>query len=189
MELKPFDFSKNINKIELIQRLCFFYNEANKNLELMKYDKRKSFFNFKRLYHLLKEEYNEYKKERNKNYILNNGVYSQYVSNITDAYVKCLNTNSYEDLASNLYNICDYMWYGFSDIFCLGDEYKINRDSLESYLYKECIIILNDYSIYVGKTNIKLIDGENRELESISLLFFDKWIQIPINSINKIKLF
>lgn len=188
MNLKPFDFSKNINKIDLYQHLCYYYNEADYNLHLIDKDKKLAFSNFKELYHLLRDEYKEYDKAKNSDYIMSNGIYSQYVSNIRDAFANCLNVNSYDGLSSNLYDIHDYMRYGFEEIFCLKSEDKVNLNNLDSYIGKICCIELKNYNVYVGQVNIILSDSIKDKIESVSVLFLGHWKQLDIKDIDKIKI-
>lgn len=117
MNLEPFDFSKKINKIDLYQHLCYYHNEADNSMHLIDENKRLAFSNFKEIYHLLREEYNEYSKVKNYDYIHSNSLYINYVENIRDAYVKPTNVNSYKMLHSNLYDIQDYMRYDFNLIW------------------------------------------------------------------------
>ncbi len=188
MNLKPFDFSKNINDIDLYQHLCYYHNEAFNSMIILKEDKRTAFLNFKDLYHLLKEEYDEYHKSRNYKNIHSNSIYIQYVKNITNAHVKPTNVNSYKTLSSNLYDIKDYVINGFVDIFYLNDEYGLNNNKIDLYLGKICSIKLKNYNIYVGQVDIKLSDSIEDETESISVLFLGSWKQINISDIDKIKI-
>lgn len=188
MNLKPFDFSKNIDKLDMYQHLCYYYNEAHNNMQIIKENKQLAFVNFKELYHLLKDEYKEYDKVQNQKNILSNSIYAQYVDNITNAYVKPTNVNSYKMLNSNLYDIKDYMRYGFSNVFFLNDENRLEKNEIDYYLGKICCIGLNNYNVYVGKVDIKLFDWINDKDESISVLFLGKWRQIPIGDIDKIKI-
>lgn len=188
MNLEPFDFSKNIDKIDLYQHLCYYHNEADNNLHMIDKNKRLAFSNFKEIYHLLKDEYNEYDKVRNYKNIHSKKIYINYVDNIRNAYVKPTNVNSYAMLQSNLYDIQDYMRYDFNEIFCLGDEYKLNSNNIENYIGKICCIELKNYNVYVGLVDIKLSDSTENKTESISILFIGLWKQININDIDKIKI-
>ena len=186
MNLKPFDFSKKVNKLELYQHLCYYHNEADNNLHLIDENRQLAFSNFKELYHLLRDEYKEYDKSKNADYILFNEKYNQYVSNIRDAYANCTDVNSYGNLSSNLYDIYDYMRYGFEEIFCIDDELDSNK--IDSYLGKICCIELKNHNVYIGQVDIKLYDNETDNNESISVLFLENWHQIEINDIDKIKI-
>lgn len=188
MNLKPFDFSKNINKIDLYQHLCYYHNEADNNMHMIDKNRRLAFSNFKEIYHQLRDEYNEYSKVKNYDYIHSNSLYINYVENIRDAYVKPTNVNSYEMLHSNLYDIQDYMTYDFNEIFCLGDEYKVDINSMYNYIGKICCVELKNYNVYVGQVNIILSDSIEDRVESISILFLGSWKQINISDIDKIKI-
>lgn len=184
MKIEPFDFSSNVNKIELYQHLCYYHNESDNNSHKIDEDKKFAFLSFKELYHLLRAEYKEYDKVKNSDYIMSNGVYSQYVSNIRDAFVNCVNVSSYDWLSSNLCDIYTYMEYGFEEIFCLSDEDKLDVSKIDNYIGKVCCIKLTNYNVFVGQVDIKLSD----KIESISILFLGQWNQIKINDIDKIKI-
>lgn len=188
MNLEPFDFSKKINKIDLYQHLCYYHNEADNNMHMIDENKRLAFSNFKEIYHLLRDEYNEYNKVKNYDYIHSNSLYINYVENIRDAYVKPTNVNSYKMLHSNLYDIQDYMRYDFNEIFCLSDKYKFDINNIDGYLGKMCCIELKNYNVYVGTVDIKLSNPIEDKSESISILFLGSWKQIDIKDIDKIKI-
>ena len=188
MKIEPFDFSRNVNKIEIYQHLCYYHNEADNSMHIIVENKHLAFSNFKELYHLLKEEYREYSKVKNYKYIHSNCMYSQYVDNITKAYVKPTNVNSYKMLNSNLYDIQDYITTGFGDIFYLEEGNVFDKSKIDDFLGKICCIKLNNYNIYVGQVDIKLYDFVEDKIESISVLFLGQWKQIYISDIDKIKI-
>lgn len=188
MNLIPFNFSNTVKTLDLYQRLCYYHNEANNGLQIINNERTIAMSNLKGLYNLLKKEYNEYNKVKNEDYILSNGIYAQYVSNISDAYLHCININSYDKLSSNLYDVYDYVKYGFEEIFCLDDKNKFAKNNINNYLYKVCCVELKNGNIYVGKTNIKLHDFVDNRDESISIYFLDEWNQIMIDDIDKIKI-
>lgn len=188
MNLKPFDFSKNVNKIDLYQHLCYYHNEAFNNMTILKDNKRIAFLNFKELYRLLKDEYEEYHKSRNYKNIHSDSIYIQYVKNITNAHVKPTSVNSYAMLHSNLYDIQDYVRYNFNEIFCLDNEYKFESNDIDDYIGKVCCIELKNYNVYVGQVNIVLSDYIEDEIESISVLFLGQWKQIYLSDVDKIKI-
>lgn len=188
INITPFDFSKTVSNLDMYQHLCYYYNESINNLKIIDDNKKKAFSNFKELYHLLKNEYKEYSKVKNSNYILNNGTYAQYVSNITDAYVHCLDVNSYDNLQSNLCNIYDYMSYGFTNIFNLDKNNTFIKTKMDKYLYKICCVELKNSNIYVGKVTWKIHDSVDDKDESITIYFLNHWKQIMLNEIEKIKI-
>lgn len=186
--LKPFDFSKNINNIELYQHLCYYHNEANDNMQILKENKELALDNFKKLYRLLRNEDIEYSKVKNHKYIMLKPVISQYVKNIGNAYAKPTRVTSYLNLSSNLYDVQDYMKYGFGNIFCLTEKYDFNRNDLDDYLGKICVVELNNFNIYVGMVDLKLFDIPSENDESISILFLNNWKQIEVEKIKRIKI-
>ena len=188
MIIEPFNFSIKVNKLNMYQHLCYYHNEANDNLNIINEDRKKAKSNLNELYHLLRKEYKEYDKAKNSNYILSDGIYAQYVSNISDAYTHCMNVNHYDDLLSNLYDIYNYMTYGFEEIFCMDDKNKFDENDINDYLYKVCCIELKNKNIYFGKVDIKIHDGVDDKDESISVFFLDKWHQIMLEDIDKIKI-
>ena len=179
MKIEPFDFSRNVNKIELYQHLCYYHNEADNSMYIIDENKQLAFSNFKELYHLLKEEYREYSKVKNYKYIHSNCIYSQYADNITKAYVKPTNVNSYKMLNSNLYDIQDYITTGFGDIFYLEEGNVFDKSKIDDFLGKICCVKLKNYNVYVGQVD---------KIESISVLFLGQWKQIYISDIDKIKI-
>ena len=188
MKIEPFDFSRNVNKIELYQHLCYYHNEADNSMYIIDENKQLAFSNFKELYHLLKEEYCEYSKVKNYEYIHSNCMYSQYADNITKAYVKPTNVNSYKMLNSNLYDIQDYITTGFGDIFYLEEGNVFDKSKIDDFLGKICCVKLKNYNVYVGQVDIKLSDSVEDKIESISVLFLGQWKQIYISDIDKIKI-
>lgn len=188
MIIEPFNFSVKVKKINIYQHLCYYHNEANDNLHIINDDRRYALSNLKELYHLLRKEYKEYDKTKNSDYILSDGIYAQYVSNIRDAYSHCMNINAYDNLSSNLYDIYDYMKYGFEEIFCMDDKNKFYQSEINDYLHKECCIELKNNNIYIGKTDIKLHDGVDNKDDSILVFFLDEWHQIMLEDIDKIKI-
>lgn len=186
--LKPFDFSKSINNIELYQRLCYYHNEANDNMHMLNENRELALDNFKKLYRLLRDEDTEYSKVKNHKYIMLNPIISQYVKNIGNAYAKPTRVTSYLNLSSNLYDVQDYMKYGFGNIFCLTEKYDFNRNNLDDYLGKICIVELNNFNVYVGMVDIKLFDIPSENDESVSILFLDNWKQIEVEKIKRIKI-
>lgn len=134
MKLEPFDFSRGVNKIDLYQHLCYYHNEADNSMHIIDENKQLAFSNFKKIFHLLRDEYNEYDKVKNHDYIYSNSMYVNYVDNIRDAYVKPTSVNSYKMLSSNLYDIQDYMRYNFNEIFCLDNKYKFNMNNVDNYI-------------------------------------------------------
>lgn len=188
MIIEPFDFSMKVNTLNIYQHLCYYHNEANDNLHIINEDRKSAMSNLKELYHLLRKEYKEYDKVKNGDYIISNGIYSQYVSNIRDAYAHCMNVNSYNNLSSNLYDIYDYMKYGFEEIFFMDDKNIFDENDINDYLHKVCCVELKNNNIYVGKVDIKIHDGVDDKDESISVFFLDKWHQIMLEDIEKIKI-
>ncbi len=188
MKIEPFDFSRNVNKIELYQHLCYYHNEADNCMCIIDENKQVAFSNFKELYHLLKEEYHEYSKVKNYKYIHSNCMYSKYANNITKAYVKPTNVRSYKMLNSNLYDIKDYITTGFGEIFYLKEGNIFDKSKIDYFLGKICCIKLKNYNVYVGQVDIKLFDSVEDKIESISVLFLGQWKQIYIRDIDKIKI-
>lgn len=188
MKLEPIDFSRNVDVINLYQHLCYYHNEAFISLNDFSENPRLALDNFLRLYRLLRSEYNEYRKVKNSKYILSNSIFSQYVKNISSAYAKPTKVTSYQNLSSNLYDVQDYMKYGFNNIFCLTDEHNFVIEELDKYLGNCCVLELNNYEVYVGFVDIKLFSLPDENVESISILFFETWIQIDITKIKRINI-
>ncbi len=188
MPIEPFDFSGDVNKIDLYQHLCYYHNEADNSMHIIDENKQLAFSNFKKLFHLLRNEYKEYGKVKNHDYIYSNSMYADYVGNIRNAYVNPTNVNSYKMLSSNLYDLKDYMIHNFNEIFCLNDKYKFSVNNVDNYIGKICCIELRNYNVYVGQVDIKLFDFVEDKVESISVLFLGQWKQINICDIDKIKI-
>lgn len=187
MKPKPFDFSKNIEFIDLYQRICFYYNAARSNLGIIKENKKLALANFSEIYHLLENEFIEYSKVRNYKFISTNVEYISYVDNIKNAYSKPTRVRSYDNLSSNLYDIKYYILNNFNSIFCLNDNDNFEKSNIDSYLGKVCCIELNNYELYVGKVDLKLYEIPNENVESISILYFEQWKQIYIEEIKRIR--
>ena len=188
MNLEPFDFSKKVSEIYLFQHLCYYHNEATKNMKIISSNKALALENFKRIYRLLRLECTEYDKVKNLEYIFANPVYSQYVNNIRNAYAKPIRVTSYSNLSSNLYDVQDYMKYGFNDIFCLNDTDCFDVESIGNYLGKICVIELENFEVYVGQLDLKLFSIPEENVESVSISFLGRWKQLMINDIKKINL-
>ncbi|MBQ9266957.1 MAG: hypothetical protein IJ217_01545 [Clostridia bacterium] len=112
-----FDFSKSVKREDLISRLKYYHEKADEGMKLLHNNKNDALSIQKNLKEELAKEYKEYSKVKLQEHILKNGDYSQYVSNITDAYVNQKRGKSVEVLRSNLYDIFDYMCYGFEEEF------------------------------------------------------------------------
>lgn len=188
MNLEPFDFSERVNETELFQHLCFYHNEATNNMKIISFNKALALENFKRIYRLLRLECTEYDKVKNRDYIFANPIYCQYVNNIRNAYAKSIRVTSYSNLSSNLYDVQDYMKYGFNDIFCLNDTDSFDVDGIDNYLGRMCVIELENFELYVGQLDLKLFSIPEENVESVSILFLGKWKQLMINDIKRIKL-
>lgn len=189
MELEAFDFSKNITEKELLEHIRYYYTMSRIATKIAETNKREAMEMYKEIRNNLNIEYKEYHKVRNFDFIHKNGVYSQYVDNITNACVKPTNVNSYERLNSNLYDVQDYIDYGFDDFLDISREDNIDLNNIDKYLGKKCNLITKDYLVYEGNVDLKLFEilNDNKEkVESISIFDFNKWNQIDINDIRAI---
>lgn len=186
--IQPFDFSKSINNLDLYQHLCYYHNEANDNMRIVNENRVLALDNFKKLYRLLRDEDTEYSKVKNQKYIMFKPIISQYVKNIGSAHAKPTRVTSYLNLSSNLYDVQDYMKYGFENIFCLTEKYNFDKNNLDDYLGKICVVELNNFNVYVGMVDIKLFDIPSENNESISILFLNNWKQIEVEKIKRIKI-
>lgn len=187
MNFKPFDFSKEVDILELYQRLCFYHNEAFNSLNNLKENEKSSFRKFKELYGMLRIEDHEYSKVSNQKYIMFKPIISQYVKNIGDAYAKPTKVNSYENLSSNLYDVQDYMKYGFENIFCMKEKDNFVHSKLDNYFGHICVVEMRNFNVYVGRIDLKLFDVPSEKTESVSVLFLNEWILLNVDEIIKIK--
>lgn len=191
MELQAFDFSKNITEKELFEHIRYYYTMSNIAMKIAETNKRQAMEIYKEIRKNLNIEYEEYHKVKNFAVIHKNRIYSQYVDNITNACVKPTNVNSYERLNSNLYDVQDYIDYGFDNFLDINREDNIDLNNIDEYLGKKCNVITKDYLVYEGNVNLKLFEilNNNKEkVESISIFDFDKWNQIDVNNIKSIKI-
>lgn len=186
MELEAFDFSKNITEKELFEHIRYYYTMSRIATKIAETNKKEAMDIYKEIRKNLNIEYKEYHKVKNFDLIFKNGVYSQYVDNITNACVKPTNVNSYERLNSNLYDVQDYIDYGFDEFLDISREDNIDLNNIDKYLGKKCNLITKDYLVYEGNVDLKLFEilNDNKEkVESISIFDFNKWNQIDINDI------
>lgn len=114
--MEPFDFSKKVEKEEMIKRLKYYNNVSEEGLNTGNL----SFQEIKDIYNVIKEnlkvEYNTYDKEKAKKFIYSNGTYMSYVSSIRDAYVNLKRVYNKEDILRNLCNIQDSVLYGLIEL-------------------------------------------------------------------------
>lgn len=191
MELQAFDFSKNITEKELFEHIRYYYTMSNIAMKISGTNKRQAMEIYKEIRKNLNIEYIEYHKVKNFAVIHKNRIYSQYVDNITNACVKPTNVNSYERLNSNLYDVQDYIDYGFNNFLDINREDNIDLNNIDEYLGKKCNVITKDYLVYEGNVNLKLfqiLNNNKEKVESISIFDFDKWNQIDVNNIKSIKI-
>ena len=191
MELQAFDFSKNITEDELFEHIRYYYTMSRIATKIAETNKKKARDIYREIRKNLDVEYKEYHKVKNSHLISKNVMYSQYVDNITTACVKPTKVNSYDRLNSNLYDVQDYIDYGFDNFLDVNREDKIEQNTIDRFLGKKCNLITKDYLVFEGNVNLKLFeflnDNEDKVL-SISIFDFDKWNQIDINNIKSIKI-
>ena len=191
MELQAFDFSENITEDELFEHIRYYYTMSRIAIKIAETNKKEAMDIYKEIRKNLDIEYKEYHKVKNSHLISKNGMYSQYVDNITNACVKPTKVNSYDRLNSNLYDVQDYIDYGFDNFLDVNREDKIEKNTIDKFLGKKCNLITKDYLVFEGNVDLKLFeilnDNEDKVL-SISIFDFDKWNQIDINNIKSIKI-
>lgn len=188
MKLEAFDFSENVSEKELTDHIRYYYTMANIAMRTMENDKRAAMEIYKEIRKNLEVEYKEYHKVKNYEYIRKNNLYIQYVKNLTNAYVKPTRVTSYEMLHSNLYDVQDYIDYGFNDFLNIldrskEDEFKI--DTISNFLGKKCKLITKDYLIFQGLVDNKVFDLPNNDsqVKTISIFDFEKHNHIDITNI------
>lgn len=190
MELKAFDFSQNITEDELLAHIRYYYTMANIAMKIARNNKKEAMDIFKEIRKNLEKEYKEYYKVKNYQHIRKNKLYIQYVDNVTNAFVKPTSVTSYDRLNSNLYDIQDYIDYGFHNFLDINKKQDIEENKIDNYLGKKCNLITKDYLIYQGMVDLKLFEilKDNIKTKTISIYDFEKWNQIDIDNIRTIEI-
>ncbi len=191
MKLEPFDFSENISKQEIFDHVRYYYTNANIAMRIMETDKREAMDMYGEIRKNLDAEYTEYHKSKNYNFIRRNKLYVQYVDNLTKSCIKPTRVTSYAMLSSNLYDVQDYIDYGFNDFLEIQESNNIDLLHIDKYIGKKCKIITKDYLVFEGKMDLMLCDlsnENNEQVESISIYDFERWHQIYVENIKSIKI-
>lgn len=186
MELRTFDFDKNIRDKEMLDHIRYYYTMSNIAMMTAEKNKYEAMEIYKEIRKNLGVEYKEYHKVKNFEFIRRNKLYSQYVDNLTNAFVKPTNVTSYKMLNSNLYDVQDYICYGFSNYFDFNHNSDFDLNKIDSYLGKYCKLKTKDYLIFEGYIDQKTFNHHNNTL--ITIFDFEKWNQIDSNNIMSIQI-
>lgn len=125
---------------EINEHIAFYYDNANECMEIYHNNKAEALKIFKIINKNLKKEYDYYSKSSFDIFLYCPDEAKQYVYYIQEIRAKCIRTNSYETLFSNLYDIVDYkkhniftnfednQLYGSIWINVINDEIEISNN-------------------------------------------------------------
>lgn len=115
-EILEFD-KRNIGIEEIKEHVKFYVDKSSEGFKLLSDGNKKDAMEIlKEIRSVMKLENKYYSKSRLYEFILNNKEYNNYCSALNDILAHQTNTNSYENLLSNLYDVEDYMRYYCSDL-------------------------------------------------------------------------
>lgn len=154
---------------EINEHISFYYDNATECMKLYQKNKSEALKIFKIINKNLKKEYDYYSKSSFDIFLYCPDEAKQYVYYIQEIRAKCIRTNSYETLFSNLYDIVDYKKYyiknNFEDNQLYGSiwinaiNYEIEKSNNE-----EKINVLKILKLFYLKPS----KGKAKDIEKIS---------------------
>ncbi|UFH65069.1 hypothetical protein KQH81_00385 [Clostridium cadaveris] len=118
MKNKVLEFDKrNVRIEEIKEHVKFYIDKSNDGFKLLSDGNKKDAMEvLKEIRDIMKLENKYYNKSKLEDVILSKKEYNNYCSALRDILAHQINTNSYDNLSSNLYDIEDYMMYYCADI-------------------------------------------------------------------------
>ena len=154
---------------EINEHIAFYYDNANECMEIYHNNKAEALKIFKIINKNLKKEYDYYSKSSFDIFLYCPDEAKQYVYYIQEIRAKCIRTNSYETLFSNLYDIVDYKKYyiknNFEDNQLYGSIWiNVINDEIENSNNEEKITVLK----ILKQFYLKPSKGKAKDIEKIS---------------------
>lgn len=154
---------------EINEHISFYYDNANECMKLYQENKSEALKIFKIINKNLKKEYDYYSKSSFDVFLYCPDKAKQYVYYIQEIRAKCIRTNSYETLFSNLYDIVDYKKYNittkFEDDLLYGSIWiNVINDEIEKSNNEEKINVLKILKLFYLKPS----KGKAKDIEKIS---------------------
>lgn len=167
-EILKFD-KIGISGKEINEHIAFYYDNANECMEIYHNNKAEALKIFKIINKNLKKEYDYYSKSSFDIFLYCPDEVKQYVYYIQEIRAKCIRTNSYETLFSNLYDIVDYKKYyiknNFEDNQLYGSIWiNVINDEIENSNNEEKITVLK----ILKQFYLKPSKGKAKDIEKIS---------------------
>lgn len=167
-EILKFD-KIGISGKEINEHIAFYYDNANECMEIYHNNKAEALKIFKIINKNLKKEYDYYSKSSFDIFLYCPDEAKQYVYYIQEIRAKCIRTNSYETLFSNLYDIVDYKKYyiknNFEDNQLYGSIWiNVINDEIEISNNEEKITVLK----ILKQFYLKPSKGKAKDIEKIS---------------------
>lgn len=177
---------------EINEHISFYYDNANECMKLYQKNKSEALKIFKIINKNLKKEYDYYSKSSFDIFLYCSDEAKQYVYYIQEIRAKCIRTNSYETLFSNLYDIADYKKHNilttFEDNQLYGSIWiNVINDEIENSKNEEKITalkILKQFYLKPTKSKAKDIGKISKYIRKHNLeeflikRFFEKYLDI-----------
>ena len=167
-EILKFD-KIGISGKEINEHIAFYYDNANECMEIYHNNKAEALKIFQIIIKNLKKEYDYYSKSSFDVFLYCPDGAKQYVYYIQEIRAKCIRTNSYETLFSNLYDIVDYKKHNiltnFEDTQLYGSIWiNVINDEIEKSNNEEKINVLKILKLFYLKPS----KGKAKDIEKIS---------------------
>lgn len=167
-EILKFD-KIGISGKEINEHIAFYYDNANECMKLYQKNKAEALKIFQIILKNLRKEYDYYSKSSFDIFLYCPDEAKQYVYYIQEIRAKCIRTNSYETLFSNLYDIADYKKHNilttFEDNQLYGSIWiNVINDEIEKSNNEEKINVLKILKLFYLKPS----KGKAKDIEKIS---------------------
>ena len=190
-EILKFD-KIGISGKEINEHIAFYYDNANECMEIYHNNKAEALKIFQIIIKNLRKEYDYYSKSSFDEFLYCLDESRQYVNYIHEIRAKCIRTNSYETLFSNLCDIVDYkkhniftnfednQLYGSIWINVINDEIKISNNEERTKILE----MLKSFYLNPNKDKAKHISKISRYIREHNLEkflikpFFEKFLDI-----------
>lgn len=167
-EILKFD-KIGISGKEINEHIAFYYDNANECMEIYHNNKAEALKIFQIILKNLRKEYDYYSKSSFDEFLYCLDESRQYVNYIQEIRAKCIRTNSYETLFSNLYDIADYKKHNILTTFEDNELYgsiwiNVINDEIEISNNEEKITVLK----ILKQFYLKPSKGKAKDIEKIS---------------------